>query len=279
MRIFLIRHGESQANVEANLHQLVPDHDIALSADGMEQAQEGGHTLKKYLQEHPAQIGSAAVAQAASGLIQNLGALLTQDQNALKQMQEAQKQMTKARLWNSPYRRARETARIIGGIIDEHVLDRREDVLLCEQQFGLFDGIPQEEQAVKFPEESKCFEHQKKSNGKFWARFPMGESPFDTACRLRQYFGTIKRDEDDKGIADHIIVCHGTVLKLFTMMWLHKKYEWFGAEPGPGNCAIRVLERAADGPRAGHYVDSGYIFGGHRKGKAWKYNGNKYDET
>jgi len=274
MRIFLIRHGESQANVDADIHQIIPDHDIALSPLGMEQAQKAGHVLKKYLVEHPPVLGPAAAAQAASGLIQNLGALFGQGGQGgmLKQMQDAQSQLLKARLWNSPYRRARETAQILGGIINEHVLDRREDVLLCEQQFGLFDGLGKDLPAKRFPAEAKCFEHQRKANGKFWARFPMGESPFDAACRIRQYFGTIKRDEDDKGISDHIIVCHGTVLKLFTMMWLHRKYEWFADEPCPGNCGIRLIEKDSNGD-----YNANYIYGGHRSGKPWEHKGNKYD--
>lgn len=273
MRIFLIRHGESQANVNADVHQMIPDHDIALSSDGMDQAQKSGHVLKQYLKEHLPQLGATAMAQAASGLFQNLGAILSKDQNAFKQMQDAQSQMMKARLWNSPYRRARETSQIIGGIIDEHVLDRMEDVLLCEQQFGLFDGLGKDLPKEKFPEEAKCFAHQRQANGKFWARFPMGESPFDAACRIRQYFGTIKRDEDDKGISDHIIVCHGTVLKLFTMMWLHRKYEWFEDEPCPGNCAIRLIEKNSSGQ-----YEANYIYGGHRYGKEWEHKGNKWDE-
>lgn len=271
MRVFLIRHGESQANVDGKVRQSIPDHDIALSSRGMEQAQEAGHLLKRFLKENPPQPGTnQAAQQMAQQLMGNLFKLAGQSGHDLGQLQS---DMFKARLWNSPYRRVRETARIIGGVIQEHVLDTKEDVLLCEQQFGLFDGIPPEEQAEKFPNESKCFEHNRSQNGKFWARFPQGESAFDTACRLRQFFGTIKRDEEN-GIHDHIIVCHGTVLKLFTMMWMHYKYEWFGAEPSPGNCAIRLIDRGSERG----YVDKGYIFGGHRNGKAWRYDGNKFKE-
>jgi hypothetical protein len=129
-------------------------------------------------------------------------------------------------------------------------------------------GMKKEEQVSDFPEESKCFEKQKASHGKFWARHPMGESPFDTAVRIRMFFGTLKSDEEN-GITDHIIVCHGAVLKLFTMMWMHHKYEWFHFEKSPGNCAIRLID---NNTQSGGYIDRGYIFGGYDNGFPWKYD-------
>jgi 2,3-bisphosphoglycerate-dependent phosphoglycerate mutase len=275
MRIFLVRHGESQANVEKNIHLLVPDHDIALTNEGMDQALESGKVLKSYLEKYPAKpdFGNQMAQQFVSQIMGGLSSMVSnnpmmqQNPEMMKRLQN--QQMFKARLWNSPYRRARETSRIISGQIKDQILDEREDVLLCEQQFGLFDGLSREEIAEKFPQENKCFQHQRQSNGKFWARYPQGESAFDVACRLRQFFGTIKRDEQDKQVFDVVVVCHGTVLRLFAQMWLHKKWEWFGAEPGPGNCAIRLLEGNRDG---------GYIFGGYRGGKEWTYEGNKYDK-
>jgi len=277
MRIFLVRHGESQANVERGVHSVVPDHDIALTNDGMDQALEAGKFLKGYIQKYPVtpSVGDQMAQQVVQSLMGGLGNLLSNNPavagnpEIMKRIGSNGMPVFKARLWNSPYRRARETARIIGGQAKDVILDAREDVLLCEQQFGLFDGKNKEEVTKLFPEESKCFDHQKKANGKFWARYPQGESAFDVACRLRQFFGTIKRDESDKQVFDIIVVCHGTVLRLFTQMWLHKPWEWFGAEPNPGNCAVRLLEGNRDG---------GYVFPGYMDGKEWEYEGNKYDQ-
>jgi hypothetical protein len=51
----------------------------------------------------------------------------------------------KVALWTSPYKRARQTAEAIlsecGDLIDTY----RENVLLGEQQFGLFEGVPLDE--------------------------------------------------------------------------------------------------------------------------------------
>jgi len=260
MRIFLIRHGESEANANQNLHKSAPDHDIPLSNRGMEQAQAAGQFLNKFLKDHPpAIVMQNALAENLFGTIMSLAGQQGQDINKIKN------EMYKSRLWNSPYRRARETASIIGGLIGENIKDTREDVLLCEQQFGLFDGLSDEEQQSKFPGENECFMRQKEANGKFWARYPMGESAFDVCCRLRQFNGTLNRDEE-QGIQDHIIVCHGTVSRLFTMTWLHYRYEWFEEERGPGNCSIRLIDNAS----GNGYKDRGYVFGGWKGEDKWK---------
>jgi broad specificity phosphatase PhoE len=244
MKILLIRHGESQGNVDQGIHRIIPDHEIALSSRGKEQALIAGEIIKSFYEK-------------------TYGDLLKevptneQPQDAMKLFETAMKIMAgkgrpKIRLWQSPYRRTRETAEIIEKSLNGILFDKREHVLLCEQQFGLFDGIDDDLQKQKFPEEFSCFQHTKQYNGKFWARYPMGESAFDTACRLHQAFGTFHRDAENHGINDIIVVCHGTVLRLFTMMWLHKTYEWFAKEKNPGNCAIRLID---------DNTDFGYIYG------------------
>lgn len=198
MNIFLIRHGESQANVEKSLHKTLPDHEIALSSRGMEQPRFAAEKLKDWIGKNP----------------------------------------IKFRVWNSPYRRTRDTAqRFCEALGEEYILDTREHVLLCEQQFGIFDGLSDREIEDRFPSEFHHWNLCKKHNGKFWARYPMGESPFDAATRIHQAFGTFHRDE----IENIVVVCHGTVVKLFEMMWLHKSPEWFAERKTIGNCGIMLI--------------------------------------
>jgi len=260
MRIFLIRHGESAANVDHNVNKQLPDHEIPLSDRGMEQAQEAGRFLNKFLKDHPPTNKNEVANQLVEVIMKNLG----QGQNL---------NVSKTRLWNSPYKRARETASIIGGVIKTQVTDTREDVLLCEQQFGLFDGLEEDEKEAKFPVEFALFNKQCQGNGKFWARFPGGESGFDVSCRLRQFNGTINRDEEN-GINDHIIVCHGSVSRLFTMAWLHYPYEWFEGEKNPGNCSIRLIDNSG----GSGYTDRGYIFGGWKGDVKWKPEKNRFEK-
>ncbi|MBN2702762.1 MAG: histidine phosphatase family protein [Pontiellaceae bacterium] len=214
MRILLVRHGESLGNVDKTVHARLPDHAIPLSEKGEEQARQAG----RFICEH------------------------------YKAYREPPPLI---RIWTSPYERTRRTARIIQEEMYCQKVDIREHINLCEQQFGLFDGIPDDELPVRFPDEyahyTKCEAHE----GRFWARMPLGESRFDVAVRIHEAFGTFQRDADRHGINDIIVICHGVSLRAFVMQWLHLTPEWFDAEPNPGNCWIRLLE---DG------TDKGYVY-------------------
>lgn len=217
-RIFLVRHGESEFNVNPDLGKTKADHAVELTPKGQTQAQVAGGFLNNWLMENVS--------------TQNLGCI---------------------RIWTSPYERTRRTAGFIEGYCDKWILDRREHILLCEQQFGLFDGIPTHELSKVYPAEQAHYQKCEDHEGRFWARLPLGESRFDVATRIHQAFGTFHRDAERHGIDHIVVICHGVTLRAFVMMWCHHTPEWFDAEPNPKNCAIRLIEGGDD---------RGYIFEG-----------------
>ncbi|MCA9677945.1 MAG: histidine phosphatase family protein [Kofleriaceae bacterium] len=219
MRIVLVRHGESQGNVDPRIHAEMADHAIPLSARGRDQAREAGQRLDDHLRS------------------------VYGDPDRAPHL----------RLWVSPYRRTRETATELIAGAGAWIRDVREHVLLCEQQFGLFDGIPDDELPSRFPDEWAHYDKCSRFEGRFWARMPLGESRFDVAQRVHQAFGTFHRDAAEHGIRDLVVICHGVTLRAFVMMWCHLSPEWLEDEPNPHNCAIRVIEN-------GH--DCGYVFDG-----------------
>lgn len=210
MNIYLVRHGQSEANVDKRIHHIKPDHAIDLTGKGLLQAREAGRVIAKDLVE-----GSQWYARG------------------------------RMRIWVSPYARTRQTASEIlhelGAVVKPEP-DVHEHINLCEQQFGLFDGIEDEDLAAKFPVEHAHYALAEKFEGKFWARMPMGESRFDVAVRVHQSFGTFLRDEEKHGIKNIVVVCHGVTMRAFIMQWLHKPYEWFEAEPNPGNCSVYRIQ-------------------------------------
>jgi 2,3-bisphosphoglycerate-dependent phosphoglycerate mutase len=247
-RIFLVRHGQSQANVDQEVNKRVADHAIELTEAGHKQATAAGKFLGDYISEM----------EPTCGLYSDLDAI---------------------RLWHSPYRRTRQTkariveaarlnyqtprARRVGGKVekleegDSVFYDVRESLHLIEQQFGLFDGLTDEERAQEYPRETEYYEKQKKFEGKMMAKIPLGESRFDVCLRVYDAFGTFHRDCDKHGINTIVIVAHGTVNRAFTQMWLHKPLGWMDEEPNPQNCSVRLLEHNSD-----EWVDEGYIFEG-----------------
>lgn len=238
MRLILVRHGQSAANLDKRLHFTLADHAIPLSDLGMKQAREAGKFL--------------------SGFINDL------NRNYLDypETSSMHDQKIRTRLWLSPYERTRQTAdQIMFGINETNeknlafTMDRRENIRLCEQQFGLFDGIPDNERHLHYPAEAEHYKKCEDQEGHFWARMPLGESRFDVANRVYQTFGTFNRDADRKhnSIKTIAVVCHGVTLRAIVMQWLHLTPEWFNAEPNPGNCDIRLIE---------NNEDKGYIYRG-----------------
>lgn len=205
MEILLVRHGESEANVDLGLYRRQADHTIGLSARGVAQAQDVGRQLAAFCDDVP-------------GLW---------------------------RVWHSPYVRARQTAEEIVSALDWQVDSVREHILLGEQQMGLFDGLD-DEYALRYPDEAEHYDRYQRFDGRFWARPPLGESRFDVAQRVHQAFGTFHRDAERHGVERLIVVCHGTTLRAFVMMWCHLGVEWFEHEPNPGNCAVRWISDDVD---------------------------------
>ncbi len=218
MRVLLVRHGQSRANLDGSENRRIADHAIELSAEGHAQAQACGTFLRGWFETN-----------LRSQSVPNI------------------------RLWHSPYQRTRQTAAHVESACQGWLLDRRENLLLAEQQFGLFDGLSDEERAAKYPDFFAYYEKSKQFEGKLWPKLPLGESRFDVAQRVHQAFGAFKRDEDKRGIDTIVVVGHGTTNRAFVMMWLHLPYEWMHREPNPANCSVRLIE---DGE------DRGYVFEG-----------------
>lgn len=228
MKIYLVRHGESQANADKSLHFTTADHAIHLSERGKKQAAFAGQILEK-------ELTTTALMPPTPQ---------TEDIEHFFQRFFGPKRI---RMWVSPYQRTRETAAIIEkeiGKLDNVDISVKENIHLVEQQFGLFDGLEHDEVELQkqFPIEYAHYKKQLTQEGKFWARMPMGESRFDVALRVHQAFGTFHRDFQKHGIDTLIIVAHGLSIRAFIMQWLHLPVEWFERSHNPNNCSIQVID-------------------------------------
>ncbi|MDR1170786.1 MAG: histidine phosphatase family protein [Prevotellaceae bacterium] len=229
--IFLMRHAHSAGNGDLAMYRHIPDHAIPLSGKGEVQAIEAGIQFAAFLSQSQSLIG-----------IQEM------------------------RLWYSPYLRTKQTR---NGLLEgmgnatDVFKDQREHILLAEQNFGLFDGLTNEECDEKYPEESRKYNLCAEYNGRFYAKPPNGESRYDVCVRIHQFFGTIIRDAEkpENAVSNVFIVLHGNTMRAFLMMWLHREVEWFENERNPDNCSIRRIGRNA----SGRFEDMGYIFQGFRE--------------
>jgi broad specificity phosphatase PhoE len=56
LRIALVRHGESEANLDKSIFERVPDHAIALTAHGVQQSAETGRQLRALFENEPVRV-------------------------------------------------------------------------------------------------------------------------------------------------------------------------------------------------------------------------------
>ena len=126
------------------------------------------------------------------------------------------------------------------------IKDIREDITITEQQYGLFDSVPEDQWGVLYPREYAEFVRQVTNSGKFYARLPLGESPFDVAIRVHQFMGTIHRDLEKHGVDTLFVFSHGTTIRTFLMRWFHYSTEWYQNERNPKNLAVREIDGDLD---------------------------------
>jgi len=214
MKLFLIRHGESVQNTKENYEVKLPDHKVYLTDKGKEQAREAGEFLKSYVKENDISLDNAT-------------------------------------LWVSPYTRTRETASIVNKFLN--IKKIKEDITLIEQRYGLFSDKEIKTIKEMFPKEFEFYDNYYQNDGKFYAKMPQGESPFDVSLRTKQFLETIFRDNSDT----LFIVSHGTTIRTIVMNFLHLSPEWFNSEPTMENCSIIMI----DGDSVKGYKEE-YIFKG-----------------
>jgi len=207
----LVRHGESEANVDKSLFLTLADHAVKLSAKGEEQAREAGRRIKEFFEEK----------------------YLYRDPQRSPDW--------KCCIWTSTYKRARQTAHLIKQEAGNWITDIKENICLVEQQYGLFEGENWSNGSIDhiFPRELSFYNKCAKFGGRFWATVPMGESRFDVCKRVYHTLQLIQED----GFDHTIIVSHGVTLRSFVMCFYNKTPEWFEEEPNPPNGSIKLISQ------------------------------------
>ena len=214
-RFFLIRHGMSLANTR-NLSLKEPyifDGDIPLTDIGEKQACETGLFLQSYCKLNNIDLNDAV-------------------------------------LWHSPFFRTEQTK---NGVNKNLGIEKVQmDPRLSEMSFGLFDQrSPEDWCEIDANIQTYLNSLHSSFRGKFYAKNPNGESPFEVYNRISSFVETVYRDRE----ANIFIVSHGITLRTFIMRMLHKDLGWYFNEPNSENCSVRLIEG-----EDGSLEDKGYIF-------------------
>jgi len=217
--LWLVRHGESVANVAASraeregLERIeidIRDADVPLSSTGRDQAS----ALGGWWSSHEDSIDVC---------------------------------------WVSPYRRARETLEIARGdkggdaptVVDERLRDR---------QLGILDLLTRHGVSVLHPEEAERRRHL----GKFYHRPPGGESWADVALRLRSFLGDELPGSSEGGLVvahDAVVML---ALYVLLRLDEHQLLE-FAASHTVLNASVTHLTRSEAGWELVEFSDVGHL--------------------
>ncbi|KAJ4969570.1 hypothetical protein NE237_016271 [Protea cynaroides] len=210
-RIILVRHGESQGNLDDTAYTTTPDSQIPLTTHGIDQARLSGQRICRLVSD--------------DGCSQNW----------------------KVYFYVSPYHRTRSTLREIGRAFPKNrIIGVREECRIREQDFGNFQ-VEERMRAIKVARERF---------GRFFFRFPDGESAADVFDRLSSFLESLWRDIDMKRLLRHsecddeinlIIVSHGLTLRVFLMKWFKWTVDQFEHLNNPDNCEFLVIQLGCGG--------------------------------
>ncbi|KAK3016213.1 hypothetical protein RJ639_006215 [Escallonia herrerae] len=216
-RIILVRHGQSEGNVDESVYTRVADPKIGVTDKGVVEAEECGKRIRKMIEKD----GAAD---------------------------------WKVYFYVSPYRRTLETVRNLAKAFERsRIAGWREEPRLREQDFGNFQDR----------EQMRIQKAVRSLYGRFFYRFPNGESAADVYDRITGFRETLRSDIDigrfqppgeQSPNMNLVIVSHGLTLRVFLMRWYKWTVEQFEGLHNMGNGNMIVMEKGYGGSLLMHHT-------------------------
>ncbi|MFS8003419.1 putative phosphoserine phosphatase [Helianthus anomalus] len=209
-RIILVRHGQSEGNVDESVYTRVADPNIRLTERGRREAEECGVRIREMIEKDGADDW-------------------------------------KVYFYVSPYQRTIETLRGLGKAFDRsRIAGVREEPRVREQDFGNF----QDQEQMKIQKAVRV------RYGRFFYRFPNGESAADVYDRITGFRETLRTDIDigrfqppgeQSPNMNLVIVSHGLALRVFLMRWYKWTVEQFEGLNNMKNGNVLVMQTGQGG--------------------------------
>jgi broad specificity phosphatase PhoE len=170
----------------------------------------------------------------------------------------------------SPYKRSKQTCAAVAAQFERsQIIGVREEPQLREQDFGsahpraaraacaarcraaVRDARVRRSAALADFQDSTALQRDKAERnayGRFFYRFPNGESGSDVYDRLTVFEDHMVRDIDTGRFPEGthlVVVTHGLALRIFLARWFHWTTEEYESVYNPPNCTPLIMERSA----------------------------------
>jgi len=208
-RIILLRHGQSEGNVDESTYATTPDWKVPLTPLGRAQASQAGKDIVKILQRSDG----------------------TEDQQVF--------------IYYSPYKRTRETMLLVQHELgSERVISLREEPRISEQQFGNFQNVEDVKAFKKERHDFGRFYYRLKNGEAGLDVYSRVSSFISTLVRDCDQYNKAGYDLDNTTV---VIVLHGLSLRLFLMRWFQFSVEEFELSENPGNGQVIRMDKRSFG--------------------------------
>ncbi|KAM3286397.1 phosphoglycerate mutase-like protein AT74 [Capsicum chacoense] len=203
-RIILVRHGESEGNLEKSVYRDVPDHRVQLTEGGKEQAKKAGELIRSVVGQY-----------------------------------------CKIYFYVSPFLRTRETLKEIGAAFSSsEITGVREECRLREMDYAKFQNT---EKMAEYKKERERY-------GKFFYRFPNGDSAADVYDRISGFVESLWRDiemnkipeSSDNDNLNIVMISHGLTIRILLMRLFSWTTEQVESLTSPENGEVRIMELTGD---------------------------------
>lgn len=168
--VILVRHGESEGNVDKKMWWKKPDHTIELTEKGKQQASDAGKRIEAIFR---------ACDNEDEDEEEEANNSATHDDGTTTQRRKRRRRrrIRNVHLHVSPFERTTQTARLARPFFEHRVRAYKLCPRLREQEFGNI-------QNAAFYE----YRAEQKKVGRFWYRFPTGESGADVLDRVKSWW-------------------------------------------------------------------------------------------
>ncbi|CAB9523552.1 mutase-like protein [Seminavis robusta] len=206
--IIVIRHGESEANVDKSLWKTVPDNLLGLTSKGRRQARTVGKRVEALLDA---------------------------------------KQSQRVHLIISPFERTLQTAHHLRRYFEHRIVRTDIESRVREQEMGNIQG-----------DEFAHYRQQQVQIGRFWYRFPTGESGADVLDRVKSWWFesvlTVNTRPHYETVDTLVVVTHGLTMRFILMQLFGWSPTTFHSVWNAGNCDMYVLQKDLDKPGHSPYI-------------------------
>lgn len=231
--IILVRHGESEGNADHTLYRTKPDNLVELTEKGMKQAHKAGKRVEKIFHTMDLQKAQEEQQRQQENNVEKEGAFSA----AVRRMH----------LIISPFERTRQTAAAMRPWFAHRIVRTNLEPRIREQEFANLQG-----------NDFGDFRKEQKRVGRFWYRFPTGESGSDVYDRVKSWWQDDVMNVNERYGYEHVdamvVVTHGLTMRFVLMQLFQWSPTTFHSVWNADNCNIYVLRKDLSKPGPSPYV-------------------------